>query len=161
MFKVVFPMLLFVFRHVLTRRTPMGRKEMADIRNHGGPMLRVKRADLLARGVERLPERVVGVKDGLPLLDGGRVADVVNVVWCTGFRQAFDWIDLPVFAEDGWPREMRGVVDALPGLYFGGLGFQYSAASMFIAGANRDAAFVAEHIAKRTPARTGPAVSTV
>jgi putative flavoprotein involved in K+ transport len=161
MFKVVFPILLFVFRHVLTRKTPMGRKEMANVRNHGGPMLRVKRSDLLARGVERLPERVVGVKDGLPLLDGGRVADVKNVVWCTGFRQAYSWIDLPVFGEDGWPTEMRGVVDASPGLYFCGLGFQYSAASMFIAGAARDAGFVAEHIATRTPTQTAPAVSTI
>ena len=160
MFKVVFPMLLFVFKHVLTRRTPMGRKEMEDIRNHGGPMLRVKRSDLLERGVERLHERVVGVKNGLPVLEGGRVLDVANVVWCTGFRQAYGWIDLPVFGEDGWPKEMRGVVNASPGLYFAGLGFQYSAASMFIAGTSRDAAFVAEHIATRTSAQVEPAVST-
>ena len=161
MFKVVFPILLFVFRHVLTRKTPMGRKEMENVRNHGGPMLRVKRSDLLARGVERLPERVVGVKNGLPLLDGGRVADVKNVVWCTGFRQAYGWIDLPVFGEDGWPKEMRGVVDSSPGLYFCGLGFQSSAASMFIAGAGPDAGFVAEHIEQRTTAQTAPAVSTI
>ena len=159
MFKVVFPMLLFVFMHVLTRRTPMGRKEMENIRNHGGPMLRVKRSDLLERGVERLHERVVGVRNGLPVLEGGRVLDVANVVWCTGFRQAYGWIDLPVFGEDGWPKEMRGVVDASPGLYFAGLGFQYSASSMFIAGASRDAAFVAEHIATRTSAVVEPAVS--
>ena len=161
MFKVVFPAVLFVFKHVLTRRTPMGRKEMNEFRLHGGPMLRVKRSDLLARGVERLHERVVGVQNGLPVLDGGRVADVTNVVWCTGFRQAYGWIDVPVFGEDGWPKEMRGVVDASPGLYFCGLGFQYAAASMLIAGAGRDAAFVADHIAARTTARKAPAVSTI
>lgn len=161
MFKVVFPILLFIFKHVMTRRTPMGRHMMEDVRFHGGPMLRVKRSDLLARGVERLPERVVGVQDGLPVIEGGRVLDVANVVWCTGFRQAFGWIDLPVFGEDGWPREMRGVVEASPGLYFCGLGFQYAAASMFIAGSGRDAAFVAEHMVKRTTARTTPAVSTI
>jgi putative flavoprotein involved in K+ transport len=161
MFKVVFPTVLFVFKHVLTRRTPMGRKEMDEFRFHGGPMLRVKRSDLLARGVERLHERVVGVQNGLPVLDGGRVADVTNVVWCTGFRQAYGWIDVPVFGEDGWPTEMRGVVDGSPGLYFCGLGFQYAAASMLIAGAGRDAAFVADHIAKRAATRTAPAVSTI
>ena len=37
---VLFPVLLFAWRHVLTRRTPMGRKEMAQVRHHGGPMLR-------------------------------------------------------------------------------------------------------------------------
>jgi putative flavoprotein involved in K+ transport len=160
MFKVVFPAVKFVFTHVLTRRTPMGRKAMDEFRFHGGPALRVKRSDLVDRGVERLLERVVGVQDGLPVLDGGRVADVTNVIWCTGFKQAFGWIDLPVFGEDGWPVEMRGVVDGSPGLYFCGLGFQYAASSMLIAGVGRDAAFVADHIVTRTPAVAESPVST-
>jgi putative flavoprotein involved in K+ transport len=159
MFKVVFPLVLFTFKHVLSRRTPMGRKAMEEFRFHGGPALRVKRSDLIDRGVERLPERVVGVQDGLPLLEGGRVADVTNVVWSTGFRQAFGWIDLPIFGEGGWPVEMRGVVDAAPGLYFCGLSFQSAAASMLIAGSGRDAQYVSGHIVQRSSARTSPAVS--
>lgn len=158
MFKVVFPIILFVFKHVLSRGTPIGRKEMDEFRFHGGPALRVKRSDLKARGVERLEERVVGVENGRPVLDGGRVVDVANVVWCTGFKQAFDWIDVPVFGEAGWPVEMRGVVDGAPGLYFCGLGFQYAAASMLIAGVNRDTGFVAKHLVERMSTRT-PAVS--
>jgi putative flavoprotein involved in K+ transport len=161
LFKLVFPIVLFVFTHVLSRSTPIGRKQMEEFRFHGGPALRVKRSDLRDRGVERLPERVIGVKNGLPLLDGGRVADVTNVVWCTGFRQAFDWIDVPIFGDDGWPKEMRGVVETSPGLYFCGLGFQYAAASMLIVGAARDAGFVAEHIAKRMSAPASPAVNSV
>lgn len=50
---LVFPQLMFAWRHVLTRRTPMGREEMAAVRLHGGPMLRVKRADLHERAVLR------------------------------------------------------------------------------------------------------------
>ena len=60
-------------------------------------------------------------------------------MWCTGFRQAFDWIDVPIFDAGGLAQEMRGVVDASPGLYFCGLGFQYAAASMLIVGAVKDA----------------------
>ena len=52
--KVVLPIMLFMARHVLTRRTPIGRKVMDEIRFHGGPMLRVKRGDLAERGVERV-----------------------------------------------------------------------------------------------------------
>jgi putative flavoprotein involved in K+ transport len=161
LFKIVFPILLFVFGHVLSRRTPMGRKEMVELRRHGGPMLRVKRSDLLARGVERLPERVVGVEDGRPVLADGRVLDVTNVVWCTGFHQAFDWIDLPVIGSDGWPRELRGVVDEAPGLYFCGLAFQDSAKSMFIAGKDRDAAYVVQHIGRRSSTTERAAVEAV
>ncbi len=149
--KVVFPILTFVWKHLLTRRTPFGRKEMGHIRHHGGPMLRVKRADLAERGVARSEARVVGVKDGLPLLADDTVVDVANVVWSTGFAQEFGWIDLPVFGEDGWPREHRGVVDDAPGLFFCGLSFQYSFSSMLIGGAGRDAAYVARRIAARTP----------
>ncbi|MCW2795892.1 NAD(P)/FAD-dependent oxidoreductase, partial [Nocardioides sp.] len=73
--RFVFPVLVFAWRHVLTRRTPMGRKEMAEVRFHGGPMLRVKRSDLAGRGVERLEGRVTGVQDGRPVV-GDRQVDV-------------------------------------------------------------------------------------
>lgn len=145
---VVFPALLFAWRHVVTRRTPIGRKEMSHIRHHGGPMLRVKRADLAARGVERVTSRIEEVRDGRPVVDGAP-REVANVVWATGFRQAFGWINLPVLAGDGYPQERRGVVDAAPGLYFCGLSFQYSFSSMLLTGAGRDAAYVVDRISSR------------
>ena len=55
------------------------------------------------------------------MLDDGTVVDAANVVWCTGFKQVFDWIDLPIFDDDGWPMEYRGVVEGTPGLFFCGL----------------------------------------
>ena len=148
--RVMFPMVAFAWRHVLTRRTPVGRKVMPHVRGHGAPMLRVKRADLERRGVARVEQRVVGVSDGRPQLADGSVLDVRNVVWCTGFRQAFDWIRLPVVRSDGWPDEKRGIVPAAPGLYFCGLAFQYAFSSMVLLGVGRDAEFVARHIAART-----------
>jgi putative flavoprotein involved in K+ transport len=146
---LVFPVLVFLWRHVVTRRTPIGRKQMDEVRHHGGPMLRVKRADLESRGVERVLSRVVGVRDGLPLLDDGRVVEATTVIWCTGFRQAFDWIGMPVFGADGFPQEYRGVVDAVPGLFFCGLSFQYAFSSMVLLGVGRDAEFVARRIDAR------------
>ncbi len=146
-YRIGFPVVLFVFKHVLTRRTPMGRKEMAEVRLHGGPMLRVKRDDLRDRGVERFTGRVRGVRDGRPELEDGSLVDADTVIWCTGFQQDFSWIDLPVFDADGWPREYRGEVEGAPGLWFSGLSFQYSFTSMFLLGTRRDAKFVARGIA--------------
>ncbi len=157
--RVGFPVLLFVFKHVLTRRTPMGRMELPEARRHGGPMLRVKRADLADRGVERLTARVTGTRGGLPLLDDGTVVDASTVVWCTGFRQAFDWIRLPVIGEDGWPVEYRGEVAGAPGLFFCGLSFQFSFSSMFLLGTHRDSAFVAERIVRRAAKAPAPAAA--
>ena len=151
--RVVLPVMIFLARHLLTRRTPIGRKAMDEIRCHGGPMIRIRREDLAERGVERVPSRVTGVSAGLPVLDDGRVVDAANVVWCTGFRQVFDWIKLPVLQEDGWPSEYRGVVETAPGLFFCGLAFQYAFSSMVLPGIGRDADYMAHLIAARTRAR--------
>jgi putative flavoprotein involved in K+ transport len=147
--RVVLPIMVFLARHVITRRTPIGRRAMNEIRFHGGPMLRVKREDLQARGVQRVLSRVCGTSEGRPVLDDGTVIDAKNIIWCTGFRQAFDWIKLPVIADDGWPMELRGVVDAAPGLFFCGLSFQYAFSSMVLPGIGRDAEYVAGKIGAR------------
>jgi putative flavoprotein involved in K+ transport len=151
--RVFFPVMIFAARHLLTRRTPIGRKAMEEIRAHGGPMIRVKREDLAKRGVERVLSRVTGVSGGLPMLDDGRVVDAANVVWCTGFRQVLDWIKLPILREDGWPTEYRGVVETTPGLFFCGLSFQFGFSSMVLPGISRDAEYLARLIAARTPDR--------
>jgi len=150
-----FAVAMFIFTHVLSRRTPVGRKEMQEFRLHGGPRLRVKEADLCERGVDWAKERVVGVTDGRPQLASGRVVNAGTVVWCTGFRQVFGWVDVPVFDEHGWPRERFGIVDEAPGLYFSGLCFQSAAVSMTIHGAGRDAGRVAQHLAARMSRSSG------
>jgi putative flavoprotein involved in K+ transport len=71
------------------------------------------------------------------------------VVWCTGFRQVFEWIRLPIFDDDGWPVELRGIVPDAPGLFFCGLCFQYAFSSMVLPGVGRDAEFVAKQISAR------------
>ncbi|MFD0263098.1 flavin-containing monooxygenase [Kitasatospora indigofera] len=158
--RAVAPLLWLVAGHLLTVRTPIGRKAAAEIRVHGGPLLRVRSADLAAAGVERVTDRMTGVRGGRPVLAGGRVLDVANVVWCTGFRQDFSWIDIPVFREDGWPEESCGIVAASPGLYFAGLSFQRAFSSMLVGGAGRDARIVARHIAARERPTAGRTART-
>ena len=145
--RVVFRGLFFVGTHILTVDTPPGRKMRPHIRHGGGPLLRYRRKDLRAAGVERVLARTVGVENGLPVLDGGRVLDVRNVVWCTGFRPDYSWIRFPFeIGDDGFPVQYRGVVSSSPGLYIVGLPFLHSFASMLIGGAGRDAERVVRHI---------------
>jgi putative flavoprotein involved in K+ transport len=147
--RAVLPVLWFMANHVLTVKTPLGRKMRPEVRSHGGPLLRVKRAHLRDAGVERTDARVAGVRDGRPLLDDGRALDVANVIWCTGFGKDLDWIELPVAGADGWPEQAGGVVESWPGLYFVGLPFLHAFGSMLIGGVGRDAKRVADHIAAR------------
>jgi putative flavoprotein involved in K+ transport len=143
-----FPVLWFIANHVLTMRTPMGRKVAPDVRAGGGPLIRVKREDLTAAGVEHTEARTVGVRDGKPVLADGRVLDVTNVVWCTGFGKDTGWIRLPI-GDGDWPEQTRGVVPGVPGLYFVGLPFLQGFYSMLTGGVARDADYVAGHIARR------------
>jgi putative flavoprotein involved in K+ transport len=148
--RILLPLLFrFIAHHLLTVDTPIGRRMRPRLLSHGQPLVRIKPSDLAAAGVERVG-RVVGAHDGLPILEDGRTLEVANVIWCTGYRPAFSWIDLPVFDAAGHePRHHRGIVGAEPGLYFVGLFFLYAMSSGFLRGVARDAEHVAEAIALR------------
>ena len=146
------PMLWFLANHVFTVHTPIGRRMQPAVRRGGAPLLRVRRADLAAAGVRLVEARTIGVDDGRPLLADGRVLDVTNVVWCTGFRQDFGLVRADVTGDDGYPRGDGGIVEDPPGLYYVGLLFQTAFASMLIGGAGRDTKRVAAHIAARNHA---------
>jgi putative flavoprotein involved in K+ transport len=153
--RIGFSVLWFVWNHVLTERTPPGRRARAAIRGgRAAPLVRVKRRDLDEAAVRRLEARTTDVVDGRPALADGTVLDVANVVWCTGFRQDFSFIRPSPVDDDGWPRDEGGVVPDLPGLYFMGLLFQRGFYSMLSGGAGRDARFIARHILTRSPVRT-------
>jgi putative flavoprotein involved in K+ transport len=144
-------MFRFIGHRVLTVRTPIGRKLRPKLLSHGAPLIRVKPEDIAGAGIERV-SRVVGVRDGLPILEDGRVLEVENVIWCTGFRPDFSWIDLPVFGDEEEAKEPtheRGIVPSEPGLYFVGLFFLYAMSSGFLPGVGRDAQHVVKNIASR------------
>jgi len=137
-----------IFHRVLSLATPIGRKLRPRMLHRAAPLIRTRPKDLAEAGVGRVP-KVVGVRDGLPLLEDGRVLDVANVVWCTGFDPGFSWIDLPVFGPDGLPQHEAGTATGEPGLYFVGLPFLYAFSSEMIHGVGRDAARIAGAIAER------------
>jgi putative flavoprotein involved in K+ transport len=143
---LLFRMVRFVGHRILTVDTPIGRKIRPKALASPAPLVRVKPKDLVAAGIERVP-RVVGVRGGLPVIEGERYLDVANVIWCTGYRPGFSWIDLPVLGDRGEPRHDRGIVPGEPGLYFVGLRFLYAATSDTITGVQRDARRIAKHVA--------------
>ena len=154
--RFVLPVIRFLGYRVLTKSTPIGRKVGPKLAAKATPLIRVKSQDLAAAGIERVA-RVAGVREGRPLLEDGRVLDVSNVIWCTGFRDDFSWIEVPAFDHDGAPRHERGIA-SVPGLYFVGLIFQYAVSSDVLPGVGRDAEYVAKHIV-RLGARTRGAAS--
>jgi len=75
-------------------------------------------------------------------------AHIGSVVWATGYRLDFGWVDLPIFDEWGYPRHSRGVT-IHPGLYAVGLPWLHTTGSSVFGGVGADAAYIVEHIAGR------------
>ena len=148
----------FAFHHVLTLRTPIGRKARPSFLTQATPLIRTKPKDLVAAGVTRV-ERIGSVEDGRPVTEDGQVLDVANVVWSTGYRPGFSWIDLPVLGDRQEPVHERGIVAQEPGLYFIGLEFLFSVSSATVTGVGRDARRVAKQIEARPRTFTSASAS--
>jgi putative flavoprotein involved in K+ transport len=74
-------------------------------------------------------------------------AGISTVIWATGFRPDYSWLDAPVFDRKGRIRHDGGIV-AAPGMYVMGLPFMRRRKSSFIDGAGDDAADLAAHLSQ-------------
>lgn len=72
-------------------------------------------------------------------------AGISTVIWTTGYRLDYGWIEMPIVDEQGFPRQHRGVAD-VPGLYFLGLLWQHNQASATLFGVGLDARHIAEQM---------------
>jgi putative flavoprotein involved in K+ transport len=100
------------------------------------------------------PETLPELRDGYEVeeiieLDLNEVG-ISSIIWATGYKFDFRLVKIPIFDEDGYPVQKRGVTKH-PGLYFIGLPFLHTAKSGLLFGVGDDAAHVAEHISSRIP----------
>jgi putative flavoprotein involved in K+ transport len=103
-------------------------------------------------GVELKPRAIDAVGRTVRFEDGSEVV-ISGVVWATGYRLDFSWIDLPILDSNGRLRHRRGVTD-VPGLYFLGLTWQWTRGSALIGWVKDDAAFLTERLATSNEAKT-------
>jgi len=74
-------------------------------------------------------------------------AGIGSIIWATGFRSDYSWLQVDAFDEHGKPQHQRGVVTSEPGIYFIGLPWLSRRGSSFIWGVWHDARHIAGHIA--------------
>jgi putative flavoprotein involved in K+ transport len=74
-----------------------------------------------------------------------RAEGIRSVVWCTGYRLDFGWIDAPLLDTQGAPIQDRGVTPS-HGLYTLGLHWMHTFKSGVFFGVGDDAAHIADHI---------------
>jgi putative flavoprotein involved in K+ transport len=96
-------------------------------------------------GVELKP-RVVGASGRTIRFADDSDLEADAVIWATGYRSDYSWIDAPAVAADGQVHHRRGVTD-VRGLYFLGLSWQHTRGSALIGWVEDDAEFIAGRIA--------------
>lgn len=96
--------------------------------------------------LETLPELRDGFEREEILELDLKSAGITSVIWATGYKFDFSIVKLPVFDEDGYPQQKRGVTE-YPGLYFVGLPFLHTGKSGLLLGVGDDAAHVVSAIA--------------
>jgi putative flavoprotein involved in K+ transport len=124
----------------------LGRRLMRGRLFAGDPLIGMAPRALQRPGLSRAG-RTLSALDGFPVLEAcGVVRDIRAIVWCTGYRPDFSWIELPVLGLDGYPIHRRGIASEVPGLAFVGLRFQYRIGSALLGGVGEDAAHVVGHL---------------
>ena len=103
-------------------------------------------------GVELKP-RAIDAAGRTARFEDGSEHEVHAVIWATGYRPDFSWIDLPILDSNGRLRHRRGVTD-VPGLFFLGLTWQWTRGSALIGWVKDDAAFLTERLAASNEAKT-------
>jgi putative flavoprotein involved in K+ transport len=103
-------------------------------------------------GVELKPRATAASGRSVAFEDGSEI-EVRAVLWATGYRADYSWIDLPILDSNGRLRHRRGVTD-VPGLYFLGLTWQWTRGSALIGWVKDDAEFIAERIEVLEQSRT-------
>ena len=74
--------------------------------------------------------------------------DIKNIIWATGFKPNFNWIDGVELDESHYPKNYRGVSD-IEGLYFLGLPWLYTRGSATLGGVKKDAEYLNTHLTKK------------
>ncbi|MER8577174.1 hypothetical protein NKG95_00315 [Mesorhizobium sp. M1423] len=106
-------------------------------------------ADHISDGNERSATPILAEVGGARSVDiSGE--NVGSVIWGTGYRFDYNWIDLPIFDSRNAPIQQRGVT-AFPGLYFLGLHWMHTFGSGLLSYVGRDAAHIARHMEALQP----------
>jgi putative flavoprotein involved in K+ transport len=109
-------------------------------------------------GVELKP-RAVDASVRVVRFEDGSGLEVSAVIWATGYRPDYSWIELPVFDPDGRLHHRRGIT-GMSGLYFLGLTWQHTRGSALIGWVKDDAAFIAGQINTFYDRRNKPTLDT-
>lgn len=82
------------------------------------------------------------------IFENTKISTIKNIVWATGYRPNFKWIEGLELDENSYPKNHRGVSN-IEGLYFIGLPWMYTRGSATLGGVSKDATYLADIISNK------------
>ena len=138
---------------IVTR--PSSSPVAAWFRKRGGDLVIGTTWNDVTRAGIRVHPRLVGASGhAAQLADGAAVDEVATVLWATGFRSDYSWLDIPDVWEGSQVRHTRGRTD-VPGLWFIGLPWQHTRGSALLGFVGDDARWVADGVTTTATELTG------
>jgi putative flavoprotein involved in K+ transport len=125
-------------------RVPAGSRLGRRMQARGEFVIGTSRRQLESSGV-RIRPRLVATAGRTATFADGSTVDVDAVVWATGFRADYSWIDIPGVLQDGGRVVHRRGITDIPGLYFVGLSWQHTRGSALLGFVAEDARHLAHH----------------
>ena len=128
--------------------SPLARR----LRRRGDLVIGTRPRDVRRAGIEMRP-RLTSVDGAVATFSDRSTTTLSTVVWATGFRPDYSWLDVPGVLADGRIVQKRGVT-AVPGLSVIGQPWQHTRGSALLGFVGEDARWLAEHLARERPARS-------
>ncbi|GAL76512.1 probable L-amino-acid oxidase [Nonlabens ulvanivorans] len=89
--------------------------------------------------------RTKDASDQKIIFENKKVSTIKNIIWATGYRPNFSWIEGLELDANNYPKNYRGISN-IKGLYFMGLPWMYTRGSATLGGVSKDADFLANYI---------------
>jgi putative flavoprotein involved in K+ transport len=118
-------------------------------RRRGGDLVIGSSVQSLRAGGVMLQQRLIGAVGREATFADGSTLEVDAVVWATGFRSDYAWIDVPGVWDGQEVKHRRGITE-VPGLTFVGLPWQHTRGSALLGFVKADADWVARQAAEQS-----------
>ncbi|MDQ2748245.1 MAG: NAD(P)/FAD-dependent oxidoreductase [Actinomycetota bacterium] len=114
------------------------------VRARGELLIGSNRRRVEAAGVS-FRARLTSIRGGTAHFSDGTSTEAATVIWATGFRRDYSWINVPGAVVDGQVVHDRGV-SPVDGLYFLGMPWQHTRGSALLGFVHADAVYLASRL---------------
>ena len=115
------------------------------INNSRQPIIGTNVKEILSRKNVEAVGKTIDAEGGTISTEKKELTDINNIIWATGYRPNFSWIDGLELTKEGYPKHKRGVSNT-KGLYFIGLPWLHTRGSATLGGIKNDAKYLSDFI---------------